>query len=126
MKDIQDRADIEFLINEFYKTVIDDQVIGYIFTDVVKLDWERHIPIMYDFWETTLLGAMKYKGNPMTKHIQLNRKESLQPEHFERWINLWETTTKANFSGEKANEAIQRAKSIAGLMMHKIKQSEND
>ncbi len=73
MKDIQERKDIELLVDEFYKKVLKDDVIGHFFTEVVQLDWEKHIPIMYDFWETTLLGNIKYKGNPMVKHIELSK-----------------------------------------------------
>jgi|TARA_B110000261_G_C13059187_1_gene347448 hemoglobin len=46
------------------------------------------IPIIYDFWETTLLGVTKYKGNPMLKHIELNTMEELNAEYFERWTSF--------------------------------------
>lgn len=120
MKDIQNRADIEFLIEAFYKRVIIDDLIGYFFTKVIKLDWDKHIPVMYDFWETILLGNIKYKGNPMLKHIELNKKETLNAEHFDRWLSHWKNTINENFVGVKANEAIQRAKQIAELMKFKI------
>ncbi|MBR9859413.1 group III truncated hemoglobin [bacterium] len=120
MKDISERKDIETLVDEFYKKVIPDPEIGYIFTEVEPLDWEKHIPIMYNFWESILLGNPVYKGNPMTKHIQLNKKEPLTAEHFQRWLYLWEETIHANFEGPKADEAVARAKHIAALMRHKI------
>ncbi len=122
MKDIQHRKDIEFLIDKFYKRVITDDLIGFFFTEVIKIDWDKHMPIMYDFWETTLLGKMKYKGNPMVKHIALNQKEPMSPKHFERWLELWETTIKENFSGQKADEAVQRATQIGELMKYMITQ----
>ena len=53
------------------------------------------------------------------QNIELNKKEALQPKHFERWLELWESTIKSNFSGPKANEAIQRAQSIGALMITK-------
>lgn len=120
LKDIETRADIELLINEFYKGVIEDDVIGFFFTKVVKLDWKTHIPVMYDFWETTLLGNMIYKGNPMLKHIELSKKEPLKAKHFKRWLSLWETTIRENFEGKKAKEAIQKANQIADLMLFKV------
>ena len=120
MKDIQTRKDIEKLLDEFYKKVVVDDLIGPFFTDVVQLDWEKHMPVMYDFWETTLLGNMKYKGNPMTKHFELNRKKTLLPEHFERWLSLWKESVNNNFKGNKSEEAIQRAVQIGGLMKFKI------
>lgn len=122
MDDIRSRHDIELLIDEFYKLVIKDDLIGFIFTETITLDWEIHIPIMYDFWETTLLGQMKYKGNPMLKHIELNKKEPLTAEYFDRWLSLWASTINENFSGSKAEEAIQRANQIGELMKYKIQQ----
>lgn len=122
MKDIQNRADIELLINKFYKKVLVDDTIGYIFKDVVHLDWDVHIPIMYDFWETILLGEVKYKGNPMIKHIQLSKQETLKKEHFDQWLQLWEETIRSLFLGSKSEEAIERAQSIGALMLHKINQ----
>lgn len=122
MRDIQNRADIEILINEFYKKILKDEVVGFIFTDVVKLNWEVHIPIIYDFWETILLGEIKYKGNPMIKHLELSRKERLKKEHFDQWFQLWEETIRSMFEGSKSDEAIERAKSIGALMLHKINQ----
>jgi len=49
MNDISTEADIKLLIDEFYKKVIDDSTIGFIFTEVVQLSWEHHIPVMYSF-----------------------------------------------------------------------------
>lgn len=122
MKDIQNREDIIFLIDHFYKRVIGDDLIGTFFTEVVVLDWDIHIPIMYDFWDTTLLGAQTYKGNPMVKHLELNMKKALTSQHFDRWLLLWKETITKNFEGAKAEEAITRATQIGALMQHKIAQ----
>ena len=126
MEDIRQREDIELLVDRFYEQVIEDPVIGYFFAEVIKLDWEKHIPIMYNFWETVLLGKIRYKGSPIPVHIALSKKEPLKPTHFERWIQLWETTVRSNFSGEKANEAVKRAKLMGELMMIKIKKSSEE
>ncbi len=105
LKDIQNRSDIEFLIDEFYKQVIHDDLIGHFFTKVIQLDWAKHIPIMYDFWETILLGNMKYKGNPMVKHLELSKKEALKPKHFERWLALCKKYTKCQFCRHKSRRS---------------------
>lgn len=120
MQDISTRQDIELLVDKFYEQVIKDEIIGDFFTAVIKLDWNTHIPIMYDFWETILLDHIVYKGNPMTKHIQLNQKKALESKHFERWLELWEETVQTNFEGPKSEEAISRAKQIASLMKFKV------
>ncbi|TAH05859.1 MAG: group III truncated hemoglobin, partial [Sphingobacteriales bacterium] len=54
--DIQTAADIQLLVDSFYKQVLPDPLIGYIFTDIAQLSWEKHIPIMYQFWGSILLG----------------------------------------------------------------------
>ncbi|MCJ8165216.1 group III truncated hemoglobin [Pontibacter sp. E15-1] len=121
-QDIQNREDIRRLLDTFYTRLLADELIGHFFTRVVKLDWEVHMPVMYDFWETVLFGEMKYKGNPMLKHIELNGMEALKPEHFERWLAHWQATVSENFSGPKADEAVQRAGQVATLMQFKIGQ----
>lgn len=123
-KDISSRKDIEILINEFYKQLIEDDLVGVFFTEVVKLNWEAHIPTMYNFWESILLGGANYKGNPMLKHIKLHQKKELKAEHFERWLTVWGNTIRTNFAGSKSEEAITRAQNIASLMLHKVKQAE--
>jgi len=120
MNDITNRDDIERLVNAFYKKVVDDPLIAHFFTDAVQLSWENHIPIMISFWETLLLDEITYRGNPMEKHIALNRIAPLRREHFQRWIRLWEETVRENFSGIKADEAVTRAQSIAQIMEGRI------
>lgn len=119
--DIQTREDIELLVNQFYLKVRSDDTLNYIFDDIAKLDWEAHLPQMYSFWETILLGKSSFKGNPMMKHIQLDRVFPLQKAHFNRWLYLWELTLTENFNGSKADEALLRAEAIAATMQYKIK-----
>ncbi|MGB5206041.1 group III truncated hemoglobin [Eudoraea sp.] len=126
MGDIENRKDIEHLVNEFYTKVLKDDKIGFFFNEIAHIDWEKHFPIMYDFWETILFDTMKYKGNPMTKHIVLSKKEPMTSEHFERWLLLWNQTVNENFKGDRASEAIKRAKMIADLMKYKTVHSSNN
>jgi hemoglobin len=121
--DISTRANIELMIDSFYTRVKADDVIGYIFNDMVQLSWQVHIPIMYNFWETILLGVANYKGNPMGPHIHLDKKETLKPEHFERWLELWHQTIDELFEGEKATEAKTRARHMAALIQFKVEES---
>lgn len=120
MKDIESVTDIEFLVDKFYQKVIVDELLGRFFTIVVNFEWEVHIPIMVSFWETVLLGKASYKGNPMNKHIELNKLSKLEAVHFERWLELWKVTVNENFTGEKAAEAIAKAETIAKLMQTKL------
>ena len=119
-KDITSETDIKNLIDKFYTKVIADPVIGFIFTDVINLSWEKHIPVMIAFWSSVLLGTNGYTGNPLTKHIELDKKIPLTKIHFERWIELWENTIAENYKGKIADEAILKAKNIASVLQIKI------
>jgi len=123
LTDIQNRDDISTLVNVFYEKVKSDQLIGPIFSEVAKVDWPHHLPIMYDFWEMVLLGSGPYKGDPMTKHIQLSKKTTLAKEHFTQWLKLFGVTVDELFAGEKAEEAKMRANRIAELMQFRISQA---
>jgi len=119
-QDIQSEKDIQFLVDSFYNQVLVDEEIGYIFTEVAQISVEKHMPIMYNFWNSILLGTHSYYGNPMIKHIMLNEKSVLKPAHFQRWVTLWEKTINEHFEGEKATLAIERAKNIARIMEAKV------
>ncbi len=119
-KDIATTEDIKTLVDQFYLKVKQDRTIGYIFTEVAQLDFEKHMPTMYRFWETTLLGKLTYQGNPMAVHMQLDKKVNLTPTHFDTWLGLWVATVDELFEGEKAEEAKTRASHIRHLMQYKV------
>ncbi|MGZ5245555.1 MAG: group III truncated hemoglobin [Flavitalea sp.] len=118
--DISNRDDIQKLVLTFYGKVKQDQVIGYIFSDVAKVNWEKHLPVMYDFWEHVLFGTGNYSGNPMVTHTRLNEKIPLSAEHFNQWKSIWTSTVDELFEGEIAELAKQRAVSIATVMQIKV------
>jgi hemoglobin len=118
--DIQNRQDVELLINSFYNKVKVDPVISYFFTDVVHVNWEKHLPKMYDFWENVIFNTGNYEGNPMAQHQNIHQKSPLSTEHFDRWLMLFKSTVDEFFEGEKAEQTKQRATSIATVMQLKI------
>ena len=119
-KDIEDIADIRILIDHFYVRVVPDPMIGSIFTDTFKVNWEKHLPIMYSFWENTLFYTGNYTGNPMMIHRRIHELVQLTPEKFDRWVTLFCSSVDELFEGEKAELAKQRAESIATIMKIKI------
>lgn len=122
MKDIQSKEDIELLVQEFYAKVRKDDMLGYIFDDVVKIDWDHHIPVLVNFWESILLDTNSYRNNAMGVHFEVNQKIKLEPVHFHTWLSLFDATVDEFFAGEKASLAKKRAHSIADLMQFKIGQ----
>jgi len=119
-KDIGNRADIQLLVDTFYDKVKQDETIGYLFNDVAKVNWEQHLPRMYDFWENILFQTGGFKGNPMAAHVQLHQKSPLTAAHFERWQQLFLATVNELFEGDKAELIKQRARSIATMMLIKV------
>jgi hemoglobin len=119
-KDIENNDDIQLLVNTFYEKVKGDETIRHFFTDVVHVDWEKHLPVMYRFWENIIFHTGSYSGNPMEVHQQLHSKCPMHKFHFDRWITLFNETVDELFDGEKAFQVKQRALSIATLIQIKI------
>jgi hemoglobin len=119
-KDIKNREDIMILVNSFYNHVKRDKLIGPIFNDAAKIDWNTHLPKMYDFWETVLLGTGSYSGNTLKKHLDLNNHFKLLGSHFDHWLILFKTTIDELFEGPTAQQAKNKADSIATVIKIKI------
>jgi hemoglobin len=119
-KDILDRDDIEVAIKAFYEKVLKDDKIGFIFKDIANVNWEKHLPIMYDFWDNVIFYSGKYTGDPMNVHRHLNKMFPLNAAHFKQWTTLFNATIDELFTGENAERAKQRALSIATVMQIKL------
>ena len=113
MTDITDRKDIMELVDSFYSKVTNDDVLEPIFRHV---NWPKHIPTMYNFWSSMLLGDQTYQGNPFEKHIHLD----IDSTHFNRWLELFAHNVDEHFAGARADEAKSRAVTIAGVFQHKL------
>ncbi len=118
--DIENREDIDLLMREFYSTAMTDEVIGYIFTDVAKLDLDVHLPIIGDFWESMLFQTgvyAKHRRNPLQVHAELDEKTPLMFEHFQRWLEIFREKVDENFEGENASYIKERANAISNRFM---------
>jgi hemoglobin len=113
LPDIETRADCERLVRAFYAQALEDPLIGFIFTDVAKLDLEAHVPRIASFWETILLGTRSYGGGAFGPHATLHAKIGLREGHFERWLQLWFGTVDSMFAGDRANLAKVHALRVA-------------
>lgn len=119
-KDITTRADIELLVNGFYNKVKQDPVIGPVFTDIAKVNWEKHLPVMYDFFENMLFYTGSYTGNPMELHKRINHYLPLTARHFQQWESLFYAAVDELFEGVTAKLVKLRVKSISKVMQLKI------
>lgn len=119
-EDIKGRKDIELLVDTFYDRVKADDVIGYIFHEIIGEDWSHHLPIMYQFWETVLFGNAGYVGNPVKKHIDLDKKIPLDDAHYKSWEALWKNTVDDLFAGPVAEDAKYKAGNMVNLIRMKV------
>lgn len=122
MKDIQNQEDLYLLVDEFYKKLLTDNSISYIFTDVVKIKLEEHLPILVTFWSQAILGTGGYTNNLTQIHLDIDAKKHLTPELFKTWLDHFFQTVDENFKGEKAEQIKTQALSIATIMQIKITQ----
>lgn len=123
LNDVAQRADIELIINDFYTEILADPIIGFIFTDIAKINLDIHLPLIVDFWSdvifrnSQLINKTKsvrlYKGNVLQAHLQLNSLISLKPGHFTRWLYLFNKSVDDAFAGKNCDALKKRAESIA-------------
>jgi hemoglobin len=114
--DITTEADVVKMVDTFYARVQEDELLSYVFNDFAKVDWPRHLPTMYAFWKSLLLNIPGYKGSPFAAHVKL----PIDKSHFNRWLQLFTENVDEHFEGKVAEEAKQRARSIAGIFQHKL------
>ncbi|MFI9615769.1 group III truncated hemoglobin [Streptomyces sp. NPDC052023] len=116
--DIHDRAAVEGLVAAFYAEVLDDRLIGPLFTEVARIDVAQHLTIMVDFWESALLTPGVYHGNALRAHRELHAKSPLRADHFERWLHLWTAVVHRRHEGPVAERAVTKAHAIARALLH--------
>jgi hemoglobin len=108
--------EIKILVDKFYEKVNQDDLLSPVFNKEAKVNWPKHLPKMYQFWGTQLLGTFDYSGRPFPPHAELH----IGKEHFERWIQLFLATVDENFTGEVAELAKTKASNIAAIFQYKL------
>jgi hemoglobin len=116
-QDIKNRTDIRGLVDSFYDKIRKDTVLGPIFNGIIT-DWEQHLELLTDFWETQLFLKRKYFGNPVTAHQDVDDRmqHQITPEHFGLWMNLWFATIDELFEGDTAYIAKNRAQKMSTML----------
>jgi hemoglobin len=118
--DILTRDDVKRLVDEFYIGVRKTPLLGKIFDDVMSVNWEKHLPKMYDFWENILFQTGNYKGFPFAAHMPVNEKAPLTSQHFDVWLQLFHETIDRLFEGENANQLKIKSSTIKEVWSSKM------
>ena len=114
--DIKTEEDIKLLVDSFYDKVNKDELLSKVFNEEAGIHWEEHLPKMYKFWGTQLIGTMDYSGRPFPPHMKL----TIDATHFTRWLELFTQTVEENFLGITAEMAKQKARNIANVFQYKL------
>jgi hemoglobin len=115
-REIKTTENIKILIDKFYEKVNNDNLLSPIFNNDTKVNWEEHLPKMYKFWGTQLIGTADYTGRPFPPHMELD----INKNHFNQWLTLFIETIEENFIGTEAETAKEKAKNIANVFQYKL------
>lgn len=119
-KDILGREEIVRLVDRFYQKIGQDKILGFIFNDIAKVDWETHLPKMYAFWQTVLFRDGGFRGDPIGKHKQLVPLTRMGKEQFDRWLEIFVETVDELFTGENSTHIKACAADMANVIHSKI------
>jgi hemoglobin len=97
-------AAIRACVRRFYEKGGDDPLLGPIFAASIP-ELDPHLEIVSNFWSHALLGTERYQGTPFGVHVNL----PVEPEHFARWLTLFEESAKETMPEPLAAQAIARA-----------------
>ena len=114
MPDLQlNKESIATLVHTFYDDVRADAVLAPVFNAAIGDHWETHLGRMVDFWCTTMLKTQQFQGNVFGKHMALS---GIEPEHFRRWLLLFEATAARLFDAPLSAEFALVARRIAASL----------
>jgi hemoglobin len=126
MNDVQNQEDLYKIVEDFYKKLLADEKISYIFTDVVKIKLEEHLPILVTFWSQAILGTGGYYNNLTQIHLDVNMKSYLSKELFEIWLAHFEAAINENFEGFNCERMKNMAHNLSTIMQIKIAQQKDE
>jgi len=127
MHDISSREDVFLLVTTFYDSVRKEELLGPIFNSIIT-DWPQHLEHLTDFWETNLFFKKKYHGDPLGKHVAVDKTlgGSINAMHFGVWLNLWYKTVDELFEGHVAQIAKNRARNMGTFIHLKVFEARTD
>lgn len=113
LENVITEENIRRMVDGFYDSVRRDEVLGPVFEQALSHGWDAHLPRMYDFWSTVLLGTRKFQSNVFGRHMALS---GIEKEHFVRWLALFRDTVRRMYAREQADEIVLIAERIAGSL----------
>ena len=119
-RDIENRTDIELLVNNCYEEIIADKRLAFALQEIVKVKLSDHLPSVYNFCENIILYTGNYEANPVNLFKNLYDITQLNKSLFDHSSQVFIRTTDELFKGKKANIAKQRAVNMSFILKQKI------
>lgn len=119
--DLSNRTEIHDLVVDFYREIVNDEDLGYVFVDVAEVDWTLHIPKLIDYWCRVLLGQPGYDGYILRAHEHVNALEAFPPEIFDRWFVMWVESIDRQWEGPIAEKAKHHAAKTMKMLKHRLR-----
>jgi hemoglobin len=109
-----DDAELRALLWTFYAAVMQDGLLAPVFHAQLGpfpgAGWPVHIARLAGFWRAVTGGPSHYRGQPAAAHRNLG----IGPEHFDRWLELWQDTLTQLTLARRMRINLQRATSVPG------------
>jgi len=112
---------IRLLVDTFYFSVKADPFLGNYFNEEAQINWEHHLPRMYAFWETMILGTATYGGSLMGTHLNMHQKAPMEPAHFQAWLKHFHAAAESLFIPELAQDIKFRTMAMGANIQMKIR-----
>ena len=99
-------------------------MLGPIFNKTVK-DWDTHLELITDFWMNSIHLKGNYIGNPVKKHIEVDKfcSHAITQNHFAQWLNIWSETCDENLEKELAFSLKNKARKMSTMLFINIFQN---
>ena len=82
MKDLESPEDVSFLVDVFYKKILEDETLSPFFAHI---DFKKHKPRMEHFWNFVLFDKSGYTANVTDVHTSMKIKKA----HFDSWVSIF-------------------------------------
>lgn len=109
---------VRALVFEFYDRVRDDDLLGPVFERRLEGSWEEHLERMCDFWSSVLHATGRYRGDPVGSHARIS---DISPDHFDRWISLFDETAHDILPAEEATDIVARSRRMRVVLERGIR-----
>ena len=109
------RIEVRGFVEAFYEQARQDPMLGPVFNRIVAADhWDTHFETMTDFWLSVAFDGPTFRGNPMIKHARI---KDIAPQHFDRWLEIFEETSCIYWPPDTSDLLRWRAKQISPSLM---------